>query len=594
MSLCVWPTDATVRTLRAAPAPARYVIGLDNGQRLPAQRITAWEPDLRSLKLDDRQWMGSDPALRWIYDRQSELASGLEAWLETWTGDRLPGDVLSYSDGRADAAPLPPHLVMRSVTPERPPRQGEYAQVRVRSVCVRRIVWHDEGRPYQPSTVWTRDGRRIDFRALRWSSDSVTLLANDGRHTFRFRELSELNLPQQSFWPPLMDELAFLTPAGVGELVQFETSQGVVVTTSWQCQRVARPLDRTKASNWLQGVQPAWSLDVLWLPGNEIPLRRFFQPHEIPLSRLMPSKVVQHSPIAGQGRPWQRDRNVEGGKLESGPGPFGWGFGVHAHNELHFQLPPTATAVSGFVGLDALAGKGGCVQARLLLNSPETQILFQTPVIVGAQQVYATGVREFKNPSPQRTLVLQVDAAHAQRPEGADPLDIRDSADWLDPLLFLDPVALEPLIARQTATHVYACRDWQWRVSPETHLQFRHVWDELSQADSRYALGVVVGGTAPLRLVRQQQLREAVSQLVVTVSCPLRTNPPVRIEVFANGKSLSSLDVPVLDRGHLDLAPQVVALDTIHRAGDVPVAFEIHQFSGSPDAPVQWHAIEFR
>ncbi len=595
----------TPTPLAAAPqASMRYEVGLANGARQQVRRITAWEPAKQSVRLDDHQWAPSDPALRWIFDHQSDMATTPESWLETWTGDRLPGNVINYSDGRDDAPPQPPHLIVRSVTSTRPPRQVANALVGVRPDCVRRIVWHDQGRDYQPSTVWTRDGRRIDFRAFRWGGDSVTLLTRDGRQTIPFQELSELNFPQTSPWPELIEELAVLAPEGTGQLIQFETSQGVIITTSWQRQRVLLPPDRSKASYWMQGVQPAWSLDAIWLPGDQIPMRRFFQPHETPLSRIRPTTTKQRSPLAGPSRPWRRDRNVEGGWLESGPGVFGWGFGVHAANELHFQLPPFANALSGFVGLDALAGSGGCVQTRLLLKSATTKTLFETPVIVGSQQAYALGTLQLA-PSPEpRTLVLQVDMAHAQRPPNADPLDIRDSTDWLDPVLYFNRNALQKRVSEQTTKRIFACRDWQWHVPPKSRLRFRNIWDELSRADSHFAVGVSVEGPEPLRLVRRMPRDKAGQQLVITVSCPLRTNPPIRMQVLANGTPLASFEVPVLDREHIELAPQTIALETIAAKTNSPqtaktvknesVEFEIRQYPSTLDAPVQWHAIEFR
>lgn len=597
----------------AASPPMRYEVATSDGRRQPAQRITAWEPERQSLRLDNRSWNADAPPLRWIIDRQSALSSQPTSWIETWTGDRLPGDVLHYADGTGGDYDQPPCLVMRSVTPTRPPAQEEGAIVRILLPWVRRIVWHNEGRRYESSTACTRDGRRIAFRALRFNSDSVTLLTGDGRQTFGFPDLSELNLPRQSPWPLLVNELALIAPNGTEQLMQFETAAGVVVTASWQRQRVARPQDPTKAANWMHAVQPAWSLDVLWLGGDDIPVRRFFRPHELPLSRLRPVEVVQQSPIAGNGRPWQLNRSVDGQWLQSGPGRFGWGFGVHAHNELHFELPPLATAVEAWVGIDALAGSGGCIQAAIAMQTHGIeQRLFQTPVVVGSPQVYSTGrlplpgtgsrVRDSRTPSrsgagaaaaTERQLVLQVDHAHQQRPRGADPLDVRDSTDWLDPLLYLDRDALHGLIQKESPSHLFACRHWQWRLPPETQLHFQNVWDDMTQAEGHFALAVAVEGSQPARLLRRLRGEEIGQRLLLTVSCPLRTNPKPRMEVLANGTSLATFEVPVLDREHLQLNPQSVPLQGIDMADGEMIELEIRQYPGPLESPVQYHAIEF-
>ncbi len=580
------------------PDLARYEIGFADGSRKIAQRISTWSPELPSLKLDEHDLWQADPPLRWIRDREAELPGAVTAWVETWTGDRLPGQVLRYgAQLQVGGTSMPAHLLVRSVTSSFPPHPESPAEIRIRLRCVRRVVWQDAGRDYEPGTAILRDGRQVNFRAVRWSADSVTLLTDESRRSLALADVAELNLPAQSPWEAWLDELAVLAPHGTGQLLQIETAQGVIATTSWPRQRMVKSPADAQGDQFLHGVQPAWSLDMLWLPGSGESIRRFFQPHEVPLSRIPPTQVVQRSPLAQQGRPWQRDRNVEGGWLMSGPGTFGWGFGVHAHNELHFLLPDYATSFSGFVGLDALAAAAGCVQARVVLQSPDTQLLFETPLIIGAQQVYATGLRPLAaTASPTaapRRLVLAVDYAHQSRPPGADPLDIRDSADWLDPLLNLDPVVLTDKLTAETASHMDACRGWQWRTPEGTQLHFRSVWDELSGSASRFALGVAVAGSQPLSLVKRQSWDDSPQQLVLTVSCPLKTQPPVRIEVLAAGEQLAAFDVPPLDRDHLNLTPQVVSLRGVKPRPDGTVDCEIRQYPGSLAAPVQWHAIQF-
>ena len=86
------------------------------------------------------------------------------------------------------------------------------AEIRVRADSLRRIVWNHEGRTYQPGTLFTRDGRRIDFRAVRWDLESVTVLTRSGRQTLRYEDMSELNLPQQPTWREMIKELALLDP----------------------------------------------------------------------------------------------------------------------------------------------------------------------------------------------------------------------------------------------------------------------------------------------------------------------------------------------------------------------------------------------
>ncbi len=469
-----------VAQLVAGADEPRYELGTDDGQTQRAQRITAWQPEVPSLKTDDTQWLGAQPALRWILDRQADLPQRPAAWLETWTGDRLPGHVQRYEAAPENDPHGGPQLVVDTTLAAPPTDPTDAKQLRVRADCVRRIVWHDGRCPLQPGSLLLRDGRQFTFRALRWQTSSVTVLTQDGRATYALAELAELHLPAQNVWDEIVKELALLAPQAAAPLVQFETSDGLLATTCWPRQRVVRGPHPEPGDSWYLGIQPAWSRDLLWLPGTDIPVRRFYRAAELPLSRLEPIDVRQQSPLAQQGRPWQRDRNVEGQLLCVAARSAGWGFGVQASNQLVFDLPPWARSFHSAFGLDLLAADGGCVRARVLLRTGTAeQQLYASPTLVGSQQVVATGALALPPHAAPRRLVLEVDMAHQPRPPHTDPLDIRDSADWLDPLLTFDwdAAELREAIRTQTAAHIPAWHGWRCQ-GPATGLAFHHVWDD--------------------------------------------------------------------------------------------------------------------
>ncbi|MEO1998205.1 MAG: hypothetical protein ABGZ17_23420, partial [Planctomycetaceae bacterium] len=59
-------------------------------------------------------------------------------------------------------------------------------------------------------------------------------------------------------------------------------------------------------------------------------------------------------------------------------------------------------------------------------------------------------LRQF-TPNPQK-LILVIDALEENHPSHADPLDIRDHADWLEPTLKLDPIGLQNAILKQVGS----------------------------------------------------------------------------------------------------------------------------------------------
>ena len=190
------------------------------------------------------------------------------------------------------------------------------------------------------------------------------------------------------------------------------------------------------SKNWLHGVHPAWSVQPLWLRFPTLRSRLSFAAHELSLTRRQPLKVVQDS-ILGKGLVWKTDRNVLGKTLRSGGREYGWGLGVHADNQLHFAAPKSARAFRALVGLDDSVGQSGCAQAAIYINDLTGAPIYESPLLVGAGEVYDTGELELAiSPRPDgqpNRLILVVRSMHSDRPQGAAPLDIGDHVNWLEP-----------------------------------------------------------------------------------------------------------------------------------------------------------------
>jgi serine protease Do len=88
--------------------------------------------------------------------------------------------------------------------------------------------------------------------------------------------------------------------------------------------------------------------------------------------------------------------------------------------------------------------------------------LYESPVIVGSSRAYDTGMMAIDLADrKQPTLVLQVDALPTAQPPGADPLDIRDVCNWLEPQLQLNAAALRDEIPPRAERSIAAFSGWE-------------------------------------------------------------------------------------------------------------------------------------
>ncbi len=210
------------------------------------------------------------------------------------------------------------------------------------------------------------------------------------------------------------------------------------------------------SETWYHVIQPAWSLDALRVPFHRICMRWSFAPGRVPLSRVHPTASVS-PPLL----PWRVNRNSRGQLFSSGAQDYAWGFGVHAYSELSFTLPQCANSFQARVGLDRIVDMGGCARARVFLGSTTEKPLYESPLLIGSKKTVATGQITIGAPAkgPKR-LILQADPAHDNRPRGADPLNIRDKLDWLDPVIALDAAGLQDAVHRAAVEQLRAWKGW--------------------------------------------------------------------------------------------------------------------------------------
>ena len=437
-----------------------------DGARLAANSVASWHDTASSPRLAGKELFDAVHSIRWLLFQGAAAGRPPESFVEFTGGDCLPGEVTAFGEPSKTDVRKAPSLKKASpsrqaaslvVTPNvrlTCPDQVQPASLRVGAAWVRRIVWRRVTGSYQPHTLFLQDGRRIDFQAVRLEDKKIHVLCEDGVHQTPISEAAELHMPQQDPWEAYFDQLAALRLQPSTRLTRWETVEGLRVTGSIDSFQARVVGDVPPPACWYHRIRPAWvqepSSFSFWIAFDTIRQRSYFLPHEVPLTRIDPVTVHQESDLGGPW-PWQLDRSVEGGALESGGRRWGWGFGTHARTELVFPLPASAKAFRTWFGLDQSVGGGGCVLARVFLDATTSRPLVASDFLIGSADALDSGRLPWPHASahPER-LILVVDPAHAGRPRGADPLDIRDHFDWLEPLVELDADRLRSEIERRT------------------------------------------------------------------------------------------------------------------------------------------------
>ena len=587
----------------AAADPLLYSAGSADGSRVAGGQLTEWQAPTAVPKLNGKPLFDPANPVRWLRaeppaggpssDSGPPNSSG-ESCIEFFGGDRLPCTVEEYRSGAENwRERQPPHLVVKPLagidSPGTPPR----TTVRIAVDWIRRIVWkRRDGRPADPATIHLADGRTIFFRSLRWSTRGVLVLHDQGTERIPFDDIAELQMPVRDGWDAYFDTVAMLAPDAASRLMRLETAAGLVATTSLERFRATgNPPD---PRSWQHLVQPAWCLDPLWLSNPEIRMRRFFLPQEVPLSTIAPTSVKRDAKFGG-GWSWQTDRSVQGTPLEARrapldpkPTPFGWGFGVQSRCDLVFPLPTIVTAFRSSVALDALARSGGCARASVHANAAGEQPLWQSGFLVGSTEVADTGSLSLAGPDGgQKSLVLVADTAHDGRPTGADPYDVRDLVDWLEPVVSLDPDKLKAVVQTRLPQTIAAWQGWSLDAKEAETLVVTNAVDPAAAADIAGYRRLAIATGAELSFDREWTVAPDQRYLAIAVTRPPGTSAS-RFEVRIDGQSVAVADVPERNPGQL---PPPFLLP-IGRFVGKNIGVEVIHLPADDKSLVEWHALE--
>jgi len=589
------------RTARAEqPAdqrPARYVAELVNGQRIESDRLTTWHSSNAVPHLGGTSLFDPANPLRWLKNRHRRLPEPPEAYVEFATGDRLPGVVVDSRSGAEDRyRPLPPHLIVRTALAFEPPDNRPVPEIRVLTQPIRRIVWQRRpGLAYRPGTVHFRDGRSLPFRAVRFGTGEMQVLLSEGPRRLDWNDVAELHMPALDAWEAWFDQLSALCPDSQMRLLQIETASGLAATASLARFTARFEGNSADPDRWVHGLAPAWSLDILWVPFREIGIYRSFAAHEVPLGPLLARDWVQQGGIATARQP-QANRSVHGSALASSAQEFGFGIGVAGGTRLTFDVPPAARAVRTSFCLDRAAGQGGCVRPRVSVGGT-ARPLWQGAVTIGSESVLDSGrlalpAVSMPSPGTPRSLVLEVDPLMNGYPPRADPLDIRDFADWCEPLLELEAAAVEKQLADRLPERFPAWR--QWTLAPAkqaTAANVRLAWQADGAIPGSFEPALFVSGR-PLVLRREVKITEQNRWLVIAASRLTAVGAEPKLEVRIGGAVAGTFTLPVARIYSPELRPLVVDLSAYRRDERAAASVEIHQLPAEQGPPVQYWSIE--
>ena len=164
--------------------------------------------------------------------------------------------------------------------------------------------------------------------------------------------------------------------------------------------------------------------------------------------------------------------------------------------------------------------------------------------MVGSGKVHSTG-RLAVEPASQgpRRLILHVDALHDGRPEAADPFDVRDAFDWLEPIVELDAGAVRGELLRRGPQRVPAWQGWEVTTGDQPGARLVSHWDQNDSQRPAYRL-MAAADAAPLRLTRRLQTGSQSDRLLLAVSRP-SSCPGSRMQVEIDGQAVAEREVPI-------------------------------------------------
>jgi hypothetical protein len=513
----------------AADRPRYIAVWLDGKQGVAAE-VHDWGHSDSRPSLGGRALFDLKTPVRLLADTTIARGKLAAEFIAFRNGDRVPGRVIRFVD--ADPATgAPAHLIIEPGVELGMGDALSRSQVRVLPKWVRQIVPQPEpGVDIAPKSLTALDGTMETFRDARWRGDGIQVLTDSGVRSYPFAGISAVDFGPWPGWEPWQRQLARLNPGLSSSIVRMELDDGTRLTTSLEC---LRPTSQggNDPGKWIHLLQPPWSLDLLAVAHRRVRLRTFFGPMEAPLSAVEPIASRHRAIVSAAWNAARPDANVRGEPLRTGGREYTWGFGVQAHHELEFDLPRSARAFRTKIALDQRAGYGGC--ARGLVRIGE-EALFTSPVLTGSGQPLESG--ELPLDPARGRLVLIAEAEPPDRPRGADPFDILDVFDWLEPLVEFTPAALQREVDAYALSGHPQLADWTAEPTESGNWRLVNRYNDTDHAHPGFRQVFALSG--PLTLARRINVEATRKTFQLQLGRLGEESGQVRFEVWINGARL--------------------------------------------------------
>lgn len=515
LAVCLAGSLAPITPVAAQPrysaqrpvySPDRFVAVFADGSRAKGPAMQSWPLLGASVRLEGKELFAAENPVRLLRDQTAEVER--EAPLVMLAnGDVVNGSIIEMVEEAGG-----PRLKVQLETPLMPVAG---THVLVRTDRVRRIVGTAVSIRSEPGagTVLLTDGRKLLARSIRWREYGLAILTEAGVVEATYAIIADAVFPGVDLASAVLEDNLFAGGTSPGAISRFTLTSGATLTAS----RVSRELERVRmgrnrsAPQVYYYMQPAWSSHAIAVPEQEIAWCSYRGADEAPLS-LLPAETHANRRLLGQAKPWRRNETAAGESLLAGGGrESDLGIATHSYSELAFALPSGAKTLSLTVALDRAVGEGGCVRCRIFADSLSGKELWESDILRGSDEAKETGELDVDG---VKQVILVTEFAHEDRPEGADPLDIRDDVLWLNPLVRLDwtPQAGSDLVRGALS----GLGDWEAGGEGWQDARLATQWNEAGKC---WDPVLVVSKEAELILTRKVRISEAndVVQLLAAV-----------------------------------------------------------------------------